>query len=373
MGNIKDYIDWRGDITLQQSHFNEVDNLIFSELVYFNFKNILSHKKITIEKVVNNYLQKTKEEEILKEFYLSQNPIPFLNSLKESIRFKNLKLFNYVNILSKREEKQFSAVSIELNYNTVYIAFKGTDNTLLGWKEDFNLSFMSEIPSQLEAVKYLNKVSWKYRNIIIGGHSKGGNLAVYAVVNCKKNIQKRIKKVYNNDGPGFLEEFISTKNYDNVLNKVITIVPESSIIGMLLTRKEEYKVVKSDLIGIWQHDALSWQVVGDHFITLKEIDETSTKINSILNEWLVRIGKREREVFVTNLFHIFEKNEIETIDDLSKLNIRKIPALVKSFTELEEQNKKIMVDLLIDLVREAKKNFDTKAIFKGIKSMGRKS
>ena len=370
MSNIKDYIDWRGDITLKQSYFNEVDNLIFSELIYINLKNIVDKRKVSINTAINTLLEKNSEENIKKELLLSQDPLPFLKVMKDSNRFSNLKLFNYVNILSKEEEKQFSAVCIELNYNTIYVAFKGTDNTILGWKEDFNLSFMSEIPSQLEAVKYLNKISWKYRNIIVGGHSKGGNLAVYAAVNCKKSIQRRIKKIFNNDGPGFLEEFISTKGYDNILNKVVTIVPESSIIGMLLTRKEEYKVVKSDTNGIWQHDALSWQVLGNQFVTLKEVDETSAKINTIINEWLVRIGKKERELFINNFFQILETNGIETVEDLSKLNLRKIPNLVKTFTNLEEESKKLMIDLLIDLVHEAKKIFDTKTILRGIKSIG---
>lgn len=369
MGNIKDYIDWRGDITLQKAHFNEVDNLIFSEIVYIDLKKIVDRKKIKLGEAINSYLEKG----IKYDLPLSEDPIPFLKVLKDSVRFKDLKIFNYVNISSKKEEKQFCAISIELNYNTIYVSFKGTDNTLFGWKEDFNLSFMSEIPSQLEAVQYVNNISRRYKNIILGGHSKGGNLALYAAINCNKRIKKRIKKVYNNDGPGFLEEFTTTKDYNNVLKKVVTIVPETSIIGMLLTRKEEYKVVKSSGIGIWQHDALSWQVQGDHFVTIKEVDETSNKINSVLNEWLIKIGKKERETFVNNLFQILDKNKIETIEDLSKLQIRKIPGLVKSFKSLEEDNRKLMVDLLVDLVREAKKNFDTKTILRGIKLMSKKS
>lgn len=264
-------------------------------------------------------------------------------------------------------------MSIELNYNTIYIAFKGTDNNLFGWKEDFNLCFMSEIPSQLEAVKYVNNIKRKYKNIIIGGHSKGGNLAIYAAVKCKEKIKKRIKYVYNNDGPGFLEEFTSSPNYLKILPKIISIVPETSIIGMLLTHQGEYKVIKSSTQGIWQHDPLSWQVINNSFITIKEVDETSNKINNMLNEWLRKITKQERELFINTLFQILEKNKIETIAELSQMSLIKIPSLVKSFKNLDEESRKLMINLLKDLVKEAKKNFNTKTLFKGIKLLVKKS
>lgn len=373
MGNIKDYIDWRGDVTLEQSHFNEVDNLILSELAYIDFNNIINKRKMKIEEALDSYFEKKTDKEIINELILSQNPIPFLESLKSSNRFKDLVLFRYENISSKKEEKQFTAISIKLNYNTIYVAFKGTDNTLFGWKEDFNMSFMSEIPSQLEALKYVNKISRKYKNIILGGHSKGGNLAIYAGVRCKKRIKKHIKMIYNNDGPGFLEEFTTTKEYESMFEKIITIIPETSIIGRLLTRKGECKVVKSDGIGIWQHDALSWQVVGDHFVTIDNVNETSNKINKILNDWLVKIDKKERELFINNLFQILDKNKIETVEDLSKLNLTKIPGLVKSFKLLDEESRKLMIDLIVSLAKEAKKSFDTKSILKGIKLINKKS
>lgn len=372
MSNIVDYMKWRGDLTFQQAPFNEVDNLVFSEFAYFNFLKICTNQKMLLKEVIENYLKKYDEEFIQKEFVLAKNPIPFLKELQKAARFKNLKVFHYVHVLSKKEEKQFSAISIELNYNTVFIAFKGTDSSLFGWKEDFNLSFMSEIPSQLEAVKYLNQTSNKYRNIILGGHSKGGNLAVYAAANCKKKYKKRIKQIYNNDGPGFLENFILSKNYNRIIKKVNTIIPETSIIGMLLTKKEDYKVIKSEERGIWQHDLLTWQVERDHLVVIKEVDETSSKINKMLQDWLAHINKKEREIFINSLFTILDKCQIETIDNLSKLSIRKIPNIVKSFKHLDEENKKIMNTLLKDLVKEARKNFSYQAILRGMKAIGKK-
>lgn len=372
MNNIKDYLDWRGDILLNESHFSEVDNLILCELAYLDLSKIIKKKKMTLGEALTLYLEKTKEQEILNSFTLSQNPIPFYQALAKSPRFKDLLIIDYANVFSKKEEKQFSAITFKLNYNTIYVAFRGTDNTILGWKEDFNLSFLQEIPSQIEAMNYLNRTSFLYKNILVGGHSKGGNLAVYAAVKCKKKIQKCIKHVYNNDGPGFLEEFTNSIEYINILNKIITIVPESSIVGMLLTHKGNYKVVKSSAIGIWQHDALSWQVLNNNFITKEGLSETSIKVNETISGWLQGITKEERELFVNTLFKILENNEINTVDDLSKIKLYKIPGLLKSITKIDPKSKEIMLLLLRNLVKEAKKNLSTKSIFEGLKMMNQK-
>ena len=279
MANITDYLEWRGDLSFKVSPFNEVDNLILAELSYIQLEKKEKQTPITIKEAITAYFEKYDEKQIQSQFALSKNPIPFFKALQKSKRFGNLIIENYVNKISKKEEKQFSAMVIHINWNTIYIAFKGTDNTLVGWKEDLNMSFLPKIPAQQEAVAYLNKiVTWKNRHIYLGGHSKGGNLAIYAAVNARKNIKKRIKKIYNNDGPGFQEEFIAQATYSELLPKIVTILPVTSIIGMLLTQKGEYKVIKSNSIGIWQHDCLTWQVENTKFVALKEVDETSNKI-----------------------------------------------------------------------------------------------
>lgn len=373
MANIKDYLKWRGDLSFKVSPFNEVDNLILSEISYLNLDGILKKKRTTIQSAIEDYLTKYDEKAILSQFPLHKNPISFFKGVKDSKRFGHLKIMYYINKVSKKEEKQFSAMIIKLNYNTIYVAFKGTDNTLIGWKEDFNMSFMNEVPSQLEAVAYLNQhIHFLNRKIYIGGHSKGGNLAVYASVHCKKNIQKRIKQIYNNDGPGFLEDFMLLPKYNSILPKIVTIIPETSIIGMLLNHKEEYKVVKSTALGIWQHDCLSWEVAKDHFITIKEVDETSSKIRKTITDWLQNIDKKKREVFINTLFKILENNKIETVEDVARLKLRKIPGLVREFTRIDEETKKIMMELLKELMREANKNFDKKTIFYGLRHVNKK-
>ena len=373
MANITEYLKWRGDLSFKISPFNEVDNLILAELSYLLVDKRINVRSLTIKAAISFYLEKYDEKEIMSQFALSKNPVPFFNELASSKRFGNLKITNYVNKVSKKEEKQFSAMVIRINFFTIYVAFRGTDNTLVGWKEDFNMSFMNKVPSQQEAVRFIEQViSLNNRCIYLGGHSKGGNLAVYAAVHCNKNIQKRIKKIYNNDGPGFLEECIETPAYLAVLPKVVTILPETSIIGMLLTQKGEYKVVKSNSIGIWQHDALSWQVEQNHFITLKTVDETSNKIRRMITDWLSHVDKKKREVFINTLFSILVNNKMNTVEELAKLKLRKIPALLKSVTKLDEEARKIIIESLKEQMREASKNFDRKTKIQGIKVMNKK-
>lgn len=373
MMNITDYLKWRGDLTFKESPLNEVDNLILSELAYIEISKKDAEKKITIKETINKLLKKYDEKQMAKKFALSKNPYSFLEALANSKRFGNLYITNYVNKVSKKEEKQFSAMVIHINFHTIYISFKGTDETLIGWKEDLNMGFMNEIPSQLEAVHYVNKVvSFKDRHIYLGGHSKGGNLAVYAGVKCKKRIQKRIQLIFNNDGPGFTEDFVNKEDYLNTLPKIKTYLPETSIIGMLLTQKSEYQVIKSDSIGIWQHDTLTWQVEGTKFVTLKEVDETSSKLRTTITSWLEKVDKKEREVFINTLYQVLEKSHIETIEELTKLKLRTIPNLLRNFTKLEEETRKIMIATLKELMKEANKNFDRKTILHGLRTINKK-
>lgn len=243
MANIFDYINWRGDLSLRESEFNEIDNLILARFSYFPFDNILKEDEvITIEEAGKRF----KTLDVEKERILQKEDIDLFPKMAESNRFFDMKISNYINKISPEEEKQFSAITIFMPDDTIYISFRGTDNTLIGWKEDFNMSFREKVPSQLDAVEYVNKIASKYTNKLrIGGHSKGGNLAVYAASFCEKEIQERIINVYNNDGPGFHETITIDPNYKRIIPKVHTLIPQTSIIGRLLYHEESYTVVQS--------------------------------------------------------------------------------------------------------------------------------
>lgn len=246
MANIFDYMKWR-DIELTKVEFNEIDNLILARLSYFPLDGIIMEgEEVTIKEAYERY-KKLETTGII----LQLEDIDLFPVLANSIRFGKMKLTNYINKIDPVHEKQFSSVTILMPDDTIYVAYRGTDNTIVGWKEDFNMSFSELVPAQTDAVLYLEKIAKKYSSKIrVGGHSKGGNLAVYAAAFCNQEMQERIINVYNNDGPGFCDKVIKSKEYQNILNKVHTYIPQTSIIGRLLNHEEETSILKSTQMNL---------------------------------------------------------------------------------------------------------------------------
>ena len=275
MANIEDYLLWRGDLTVTQAPFNSVDNLILSNLAYLIFKEIVpelnNEKQTFLSKITSLF----KSDEASRMQYITIfDAIAAMNlategkdrirvsqdiemgiKLAKTKRFGNMKLMCYVDKYDESIETQFAAITILMEDNTAYIAFRGTDTSLIGWKEDFNMSFMDKVPAQELALLYLKDVAEIIKcPLRIGGHSKGGNLAVYSSLYAGKEIQDRIINIYNNDGPGFKSSILQTEEYKNIKNKIDSIIPQTSIIGMILEHEEEYIVIRSNETLIMQHD-----------------------------------------------------------------------------------------------------------------------
>lgn len=241
MPNIFDYLKWR-DIPIEKIEQNEVDNLILSRISYFPFDGILDKgEKITLKEAYDRYLRKKK-----KTHFLQKEDKELFEVISNSIRFKDIFISNYINKVDLLEEKQFSAITFFLPDDTIYVAFRGTDDTLVGWKEDLNMSYSEYIPAQEDAVKYLEDIARRNKlPLIVGGHSKGGNLAIYASAFCKESIKSRIMRIYNNDGPGFSKNVVENKKYKNIVEKIYTYIPQTSIIGRLLNHEGKATIIKS--------------------------------------------------------------------------------------------------------------------------------
>lgn len=344
-----DYLAWRGDLTLSQAPFNEVDNLILSHIAYVNYENIVeglySNQRITVEKAAEIFFQKYPKEVIEAQLTLTKMSAFLLRKVANTKRFKDVELANYVNIIDDRELKQFAAVTFYLTDGTVYVAFRGTDNTIVGWKENFNMTFMSPVPAQMEAAIYLREAVGNIpEKIRMGGHSKGGNLAAYAAVKSQESIKHRIIEVYNNDGPGFHRDIIESSEYRGMLGKIKTIVPESSIVGMMLEHEEEYVVVKSSQKVLLQHDPMSWEVLGDKFIHVEHVTKESKLLDVTLKSWLDKMTETQRGQFVDSLFIIFDATNVKTIEDLTQDKWRKVTDVIRVFNNMEPENKKILTE-----------------------------
>lgn len=348
MSNILDYLDWR-DITFKQDKFNEVDNLILSRIAYFPLDNIVpENEKITLKYAYENLENKEKPE-----IYLQREDKDLFFKLAKSKRFGRILLSDYINIISQEEEKQFSALTIELPDGTMYISYRGTDNTIVGWKEDLNMSFQDLVPSQIEAVNYLEKTAKKTRKQFrIGGHSKGGNLAVYAAAFCNINTKRRILEVYNNDGPGFQNNVIKSKEYKEITSRIHTYLPQTSIIGRLLTQKGKNTIIKSTQTGIMQHDLYSWQVLGNKFVK-SEFTNASQFIDNTITEWLKEVSVQKREKTIDIIFEILNATGVKTLSEMNTKRFSNAKTILMTYKNIDSESKKIVLETLKVLLKIA--------------------
>ena len=349
MGNIEDYLKWRGDITFDMDPFNEVDNLILSELSYTDFGGIVPESKsevISLKNACEKFFSLHTEKEIMNSVMSVKVAPLFMRPMLETKRFEKLKLCAYINEIDNDTQVQFSAVTFLLPDNTYYVAFRGTDSSIIGWKEDFNMSYLYETPGQKRAVEYLNENFRLCRKPLrVGGHSKGGNFAVFASAFCIESIRKRIVNVYSNDGPGFRDEVLTSEGYNHILPKIISTVPEQTLIGIIQGNKLNHRYVKSSNKGIMQHDAVSWQVIGNHFEYVDRSAEADI-MDGALSDWLSGISDEKREKFVDILFDTLMAGGANTTDEFVAGGIKNMNEVVKTMRELDEEDQKFMWDIL---------------------------
>lgn len=347
MANIIDYIKWRGDLSLEVSPLNEIDNLILSRISYLPFEKINFKDKDSFVKLADQFL------ELKKEDFHQVDDIMLIEELSKSIRFKDLLFSDYFEKVDPLEEIQFSAINIWIPNNEIFVSYRGTDATLVGWKEDFNMSFMNHVPSQLEGVRYLEDIAQKYprKKIRIGGHSKGGNVAVYSGIFCNHKIKNRIIEITNADGPGFDSLVIKTKEYSQILNRIHTYIPQSSVIGRLLEHEEEYQIVESVQKGIMQHDIYSWQVEGAKIVSISEITNGSEVVNGVVRSWLKNTTTEQRRDFINIVYEIISTTNASSIHELSIGLLKNIGTVVDTYKNIGEEEKKEIKDILKILVK----------------------
>lgn len=342
--NIFDYINWRGDLSFEDSGICEVDGLIFASLSYVDYSNVVPTEIHGVRKppalltVTKRYLKSHSGGDIpALGLMLSKEIVKLLARASKTRRFGLVSPLCYVNRICDEEEKQFSAIAFLLENGDTVIAFRGTDDTIVGWKENFNMSFMYPVPAQTEAVKFLEYVASKTNGrIYLAGHSKGGNLAVYAGVKASKVTRERIERIYSNDAPGFDQEFISGSDYKSMKEKILTFLPQSSVVGMLLEHEEGYTVIRSKNSGILQHNGFSWEVMGNKFIHLDSISENSRILDKNMKKLLAEMSREERERFVEAIFTAIQTNTgAKTLTDLSSDKMK----LFKVWGALDDESK----------------------------------
>lgn len=345
MANLYDYIKEYGKKTFLEEPFNEVDNLILCSISYVDIKRFMPKKrfeKIKLKEVADKYFAAFKKKKYKYDIIALDKGIKTFRAIRNTKRFRNMELYNYV--YKADESKQFCAMTIKVKEDLTYVVFEGTDHLISGWEEDFKMSYMFPVPAQKDAIRYLNRtVRRNDENIIVGGHSKGGNLALVAAMYANIFIKKKIRKIYNNDGPGLRKKQFLSDRYQSIHYKLIHIIPNYSIVGLLLRHDDDYKVVKSPRISILSHDLTTWEVKNTH---LKEtpLSMFSKKFDLYMKDFLDKHPDRQRKKYVKALFDILRKANIDNLEDIKAYKLKNMKKIIRETMNLDKETKSILID-----------------------------
>lgn len=316
MGNLMDYLAWRGDLVFDQAPFSPVDGLILSALSYIHFDGLIPEEAehaVPLAQAAADYLSLPPSR---RGRCRCEKDLPLLRALAEAPRFARLELCRQADRFVPREETQFAALTVLLGDGSAFLAFRGTDGTLVGWKEDFNLSFMDVVPAQLEAAGYIQDFAASFPGLLrLGGHSKGGNLSVAGASLTSVKVRDRIKSVWSFDGPGLNPYLLARPGYQELRTRIRSFVPKSSVVGLLLAHEEPHTVVDSDQEGLFQHDPYSWQVLGGDFVRLEEVSAGSKLIDRTLKNWLAGLTNQQRETVADTLYELLTDQDAKTVKE----------------------------------------------------------
>ncbi len=319
MENIIDYVKNWGKYSFQEKPFGEADSLVLCQLVYFNYEEFvpgLEENKGPVS--LRGIFACQGWEKILDDYWYRENNKELFTAVARSDRFASLKMNYYENIIDQEEETQFSAMAYfwdnGFGQEGIYLAYRGTDATIVGWKEDLNLAFSKPLQGQCLAVAYMDRVSGRIgQDFFAGGHSKGGNQAVYAAMNCREDTRERIRKIFNNDGPGFRPEIREAGNFQAIQGRVAKFIPRSSLVGMILEDNSEYEIVESWGMGLFQHNTYSWKIEEGSLVRAKNMAEAKVRRDAALNEWILSLSEEEIHVFIDTLYEVVSASEASNV------------------------------------------------------------
>jgi hypothetical protein len=353
MPNIIDYLAWRGDVPFSCVPFNDVDNLILTQFCYLP----LERAEVPCDgRSVRDIAALLEEHPDTFGFIDAQGNRDMVRLMSSGDRFGEIQVQGYCSETDEEKELQFAGMTFLLPDGTVYVAFRGTDNTLVGWKEDFNMAFSCPVPAQTEALGYLQAVCETASGPVrVGGHSKGGNLAVYASAYLPGSLRDRVLQVYSNDGPGMCDEVINSPGYQQIAGRIVSILPEFSIIGMLLYEHRGYKVIASNASGLMQHSAFTWQVQSRGFVELPGLKRTSLKIDEVLDTWLFEMQEDERMELVEALYTALKRAELKTVEGLLAHRMKTAVSILSAVRHFDHETRHLVWEKLTRLAGMALK------------------
>lgn len=354
INTITDYLLWRGDLTLAQAPFNEVDSVILAMASFMDFAGIVPGPgepgAVPFRTAIARF-DAMPDKNRRFGVIIPNDTLDLAHLAAESPRFADAELFAFENTIDEAREMQFAAVTFRLSDGTLFAAFRGTDDSIVGWKEDFNMTFMSHVPAQDRAAAYLNQIARQFPGgIRTGGHSKGGNLAIWSVVHAEPAVRQRVIRAYSNDGPGFSPEMLESAEYRQMRDRCITFVPQSSLVGMLLTHDENYQIIRSAQSGLLQHDPFSWDVERDHYVYLTERSAFGEHSDAAMRLWIDSMTAEEKQTLIRDLFNVLESTGAKTLTELTDGGLKYFTVMRKTVAGYDKARRKNMNRLLARLV-----------------------
>ena len=345
---VLDYVKEYGGYSFLEKPMTEVDSLVLCQLSYLKFDGLVpevgeDRRCVTLKSLAEHpdfdrMFADVRFEKVNRELF---------DAMLVGRRFSSLKLNCYVNVVDKKRETQFSAVTYILEDDSIYVAFRGTDESIVGWKESFNMAFLSPVPSQEYGVRYLNAVAGRlHRPFYVGGHSKGGNLAVYSAMNCSPNVRDRIIRIYNMDGPGFRPEVLKNSGYETIAGRVVKILPYSSLVGMIFEWDMHFQVVESKTFGLAQHDAYTWLVEGENLVRARDVCQRRKRMDNALNRWILSLDKRQLRNFVDTLYQVIAASQADDLIEFTEEWKRSINGMLSALRGIDKETMKMLKEVV---------------------------
>ena len=359
MADMIEYISWRGDLTWEQAPFNEVDGGILARFAYIPFERFSKPLPDGFTDLGDMAVDALADKALRERPYWRLRDDELLRAMADSRRYGDLGVAWPGSLLDKKLQVQFFAVTVRLGDGRYAVLFRGTDNTVVGWKEDLNMSYLCPIPGQRYAVEYLDKIAEDIPGpLLLIGHSKGGNLACFAGAFGGEAVQARIEAVYNFDGPGFFDNILGTPDYQRIWPRIRTVIPQFSVVGMLLGRDEESKVVHSAGNGLHQHDMYTWETLGPGFVHLGTVTGGSKFVDSALKAWIAEMTPEQFELFADTVYKFMADTNSRTLHQMRENLLDTLKSFAHSLGDMDEETRRAVIEcvklLLLNAGREVK-------------------
>lgn len=356
MKNMLDYIKEFGHVSFEERAFSEIDALVLTELEYLPLEKVVPSDEngenfVTVKEIAE-YMQEHKQE------LFDENPMMITEErhevsqvIADAPRFQSLKFFGVVSVWDKDTTKQFAAVTVEVEPSVRLVVFRGTDETLIGWKEDFLMTYSPLVAAQTDAKEYLAKQASLFDgDLMVSGHSKGGNLAIYAAATQEEDVQLRIVDIFCFDSPGLYRSVLETKGYQNIVPLAMRYIPQDSLVGLMLESEVPYVIVKSNATGAMQHSAMTWEIEDGQFIKMEKLTKNSQLNDQTFKKWTESVSDEELELFWNVFFELLFSVGIDTVNDLYGQFMHYVQEFLKAAGGMDEEKRELLTRIALLLV-----------------------